>query len=173
MSGTVKAKLSLDPASYKQFKAQLKELERAARKEVIEEALTAGGTVIHDAASSLAPGPGVVLEIVGGRSLRKRVDPKMANVVKSNGKFAAIGPDRKHWYFRFFEFGAKKHNISAKGTALRFEGRDGEIFAANAKNTGGVPLKPFLRPAVDGQGAKAVREMGAVLKREIEKAAKG
>lgn len=172
MPGNVKARLSLEPGSYKRFKAQLKELERAVRKEIIEEALLAGGTVIHDAASAAAPGPGVVLEIVGGRSLRKRIDPKMERVVKSNGKFAAIGPDKKHWYYRFSEFGAKPHDIAGKGKMLYFQGADGEVFVARAKQTGGVPKRPFLRPAVDNNGTKAVQEMGVVLKREIEKAAK-
>lgn len=170
MSGNVKARLSLEPSFYARFKEQLKELARAARKEVIEEALLAGGTIIHQAAQSRAPGPFVVLKIVGGRSLRKRV----ANVVKSNGKFAAIGPDAKHWYYRFSEFGAKAHDIfPRKGKTLRFQGRDGEVFARSAKRTGGVKIRPFLRPAVDGRSEDAVRAMGVVLKREIEKAARG
>lgn len=173
MPGNVKARLSLEPSSYARFKEQLKELARAARKEVIEEALLAGGTIIHQAAQSRAPGPFVVLKIVGGRSLRKRVDPKFANVVKSNGKFAAIGPDAKHWYYRFSEFGAKAHDIfPRKGKTLRFQGRDGEVFARSAKRTGGVKIRPFLRPAVDGRSEDAVRAMGVVLKREIEKAAR-
>lgn len=173
MSGNVKAKLTLEPASYAKFKAQLKELTRAARKEVIEEALQAGGDIIHSAASSRAPGPFVILQIVGGRSLRKRVDPAFSGVVKSNGKFAAIGPDRKHWYYRFSEFGAKQHEIKPKnGKALKFQGRDGETFAARAMRTGGVKMRPFMRPAVDSRGPDAVRAMGEILKREIEKAAK-
>lgn len=172
MSGSVKARLSLEPGSYKRFKAQLKELERAVRKEIIEEALMAGGKVIHNAADAAAPGPGVVLEIIGGRSLRKRIDPRMEKVVKSNGKFAAIGPDKKHWYFRFYEFGAKPHDIAGKGKMLYFQGADGEVFVARAKQTGGVPKRPFLRPAVDQNKGEAVQEMGTVLKREIEKAAK-
>lgn len=172
MSGNVKARLSLEPESYARIKDQLKELARAARKEVIEEALTAGGTLIHQAAEINAPGPHVVLAIVGGRSLRKRVDAKFSYVVKSNGKFAAIGPDRDHWYYRFFEFGAKKHDIAGKGKRLRFEGRDGTVFVARARQTGGVKIRPFLRPAVDGQKDAAVRAMGDVLRREIEKAAK-
>lgn len=171
MSGNVKARLSLEPGSYSRFKAQLKELARAARKEVIEEALLAGGGVIHSAAESRAPGP-LQLRIIGGRSLRKKVDSRLSVVVKSNGKFAAIGPDAKHWYFRFFEFGAKKHDIAGKGKMLKFEGPDGTVFVARAKQTGGVKMRPFLRPAVDGSGEEAVREMGNVLKREIEKAAK-
>lgn len=172
MSGNVKARLSLEAGSYARFKAQLKELERAARKEVIEKALLAGGGIIHTAAQSRAPGP-ILLKIIGGRSLRKKVDPKFSYVVKSNGKFAAIGPDSKHWYYRFFEFGAKPHDIQPRRSGvLRFEGPDGEVFAARAVRSGGVKMRPFLRPAVDGQGENAVLAMGDVLKREIEKAAR-
>lgn len=171
MSGNVKAKLSLEPGSYARFKAQLKELTRAARKEVIELALKAGGKIIHEAAESRAPGP-LQLRIIGGRTLRKRVDSNFSGVVKSNGKFAAIAPDAKHWYYRFTEFGAKPHDITGKGKMLKFEGADGTTFVARARQTGGVKMKPFLRPAVDGQGEAAVRAMGDVLKREIEKAAR-
>ncbi len=173
MAGTVKARLSLDPATYAKFKDQLKELTRAARKEVIEEALQAGGEIIYDVAASRAPGPYVVLRIVGGRTLRKKVDARMESVVKANGKFAVIGPDRKHWYYRFVEFGAKEHEIKPKnGKALKFEGRDGEQFAKRIVRSGGVKMRPFMRPAVDGRGTDAVNAMGVVLKREIEKAAK-
>lgn len=172
MAGNVKARLSLEPRSYARFKAQLKELERAVRKEIIEEALLAGGKLIYDEANARLGRAGLVLRIVGGRTLRKKIDPKFANVVKSNGKFAAIGPDAKHWYLRFFEFGATPHDIQAKRAGmLRFEGRDGTVFVASARQTGGVKMRPFLRPAVDNRGEDAVKAMGAVLKREIEKAA--
>jgi HK97 gp10 family phage protein len=173
MSGNVKAKLSIEPRSYSRLKAQLKELERAVRKEIIEEALQQGGEVILKVAKAKAPGPHIILKIIGGRTLRKRIDPVFAKVVKSNGKFAAIGPDRKHWYYRFSEFGARAHDIFAKrAKTLRFHGKDGLVFVSRARNTGGVKLRPFLRPAVDSRGEEAVRVMGLVLKREIEKAAK-
>lgn len=171
MSGNVKARLSLESASFARHKKQLKELARAARKEVIETALMAGGEIIHSAAESRAPGP-LQLRIIGGRSLRKRVDSRFSFVVKSNGKFAAIGPDAKHWYYRFSEFGAKPHDIAGKGKKLKFEGADGTVFTARAIKSGGVKMRPFLRPAVDNNGEEAVQAMGAVLAAEIEKAAK-
>jgi HK97 gp10 family phage protein len=173
MPGNVKAKLSIDSKSYAEFKAALKALERAVRKEIIEKALRAGGTIIYTDADAKAPGPGVVMEIVGGRSLRKRVDPKFANVIKSNGKFAAIGPDKKHWHYRFSEFGARPHDIKArKSGMIVFEGKDGLVFVRAAKRTGGVPKRPFLRPAVDKNKDAAVRAMADVLKREIDAAGK-
>lgn len=174
LRGTVKAKLSLDKTSYDNFKQQLKLLERAARKEVIEEALMAGGSIIHSAAQSRAPGP-IEIVIVGGRTLRKRVDPKFAAVVKSNAKLVAIGPSAKKWWYRFFEFGATPHDIRPlRGTGvIAFPGDDGMVFARFAKRTGGVTMRPFLRPAVDQNKDAAVNAMGTVLAREIKKAARG
>jgi HK97 gp10 family phage protein len=170
LKGTVKAKLSLQPDSYAKFKQAIKDLERAARKEVIEQALMAGGSIIHDAAEQKAPGP-LAIRTVSGRTLKTKVDPKFAGVVKGNTKLVAIGPDIDHWYFRFFEFGATRHDIKPKNAkALVFEGSAGTIITGFARQTGGVPMRPFLRPAVDGNKDAAVKAMGAVLAHEIKKA---
>lgn len=165
----VKAKLAIDKASYAEFKSQLKQLERVARKEIIERALMAGGKVVHSAAEARAPGP-LEIEIIGGRTLRTKVDPKFAAVVKSNAKLVAIGPDKKHWYYRFFEFGATPHDIKPKrAKVLVFEGRDGTAFIRWARKSGGVRMKPFLRPAVDNNASTAVQAMANVLNAEIRK----
>lgn len=172
MAGTVKAKLSLDPKSFAKHKQALKDLARAARKEVIEAALMAGGELIHSDAQNKAPGP-IEIRLISGRTLRKRVDPRFAKVVKGNTRFVAIGPDIKHWYYRFFEFGAQPHDIKPKkASMIRFQGNDGLVFARYAKSTGGIRMRPFLRPAVDGNKDAAVYAMGQVLEREIRKAAK-
>lgn len=174
MSGQITGRLRLEPETYKKHKAALKELERAVRKEIIEGALMAGGEIIHSAAESRAPGP-LVIRIIGGRSLRKRVDPQLSAIVKANGKFCAIGPSAKEWYYRFFEFGASKHDIRPKRAgAIAFDGRDGgKVIRGWANATGGVQKRPFLRPAVDDNKDSAVAAMGDVLAREIEKAARG
>ncbi len=129
----VGGRLALDPKSYAAHKQALKDLERAVRKEVIEKALLAGGGVIHSAAQARAPGP-IELELVTGRSLKRRVDPKFAGVLKANAKVAAIGPDAAHWYYRFFEFGAKVHDIAPKRVkALLLRGIDsGAVRGASA-----------------------------------------
>ena len=172
MAGTVKARLSLDPKSSAEFKRQLKELARAARREVIEAALLAGGAIIHGDAEARAPGP-LELVLVGGRTLRKRVDARLNKVVKAGAKFAAIGPDKDHWYYRFFEFGATPHDIQpVNANALVFESNGNWVVTSFARQSGGVKAQPFLRPAVDKNQEAAVDAMGSVLKREIEKAAK-
>jgi HK97 gp10 family phage protein len=142
------------------------------RKEVIEKALLAGGGVIHSAAQARAPGP-IELQIVTGRTLKRRVDSNFARVVKANAKVAAIGPDADHWYYRFFEFGAKVHDIAPKRVkALLLRGIDSARFAAKALRTGGTRMRPFLRPAVDENGDAAVAAMGRVLADELRKAAR-
>lgn len=168
MRGNVKARLSLDPAQYAKHKKALKELERVVKKQVIETALKAGGTIIHGPAQAKAPGK-IEMRIIGGRTLKKRVDAKFAYIVKSNAKLVAIGPDAKHWYYRFFEFGATKHDISVGDAGwIAFE----DVVAPFAIMSGGVRKQPFLRPAVDGNKEAAVRAMGNVLAKEIEKAAR-
>ena len=168
MRGNVKAKLSLEPESYGRHKKALKELERAVRKEIIERALKAGGTPIHDVAQAKAPGK-IEMRIIGGRTLKKRVDAKFAFIVKSNAKLVAIGPSKKHWYYRFFEFGATKHDISVTDPGwIAFL----DVVAPLARQTGGVRKQPFLRPAVDNNKDAAVRAMGSVLSKEIETAAR-
>jgi HK97 gp10 family phage protein len=171
MAKSITGRLRLDPESYKKHKAALKELEKAVRKEIIEAALMAGGKIIHAAAESRAPGK-LELRIVGGRSLRKRVDGRLTAIVKANGKFCVIGPDKKHWHYRFFEFGATKHDIKPKNkSAIAFEGRNGLIVTGSATATGGVRMRPFMRPAVDENKDAAVVAMGNVLANSIEKAA--
>lgn len=171
MRKSITGRLRLDPESYARHKAQLKGLERAVRKEIIEAALMAGGLIVHAAAEAKAPGK-LAIRIVGGRTLRKRVDPRMAAIVKANGKFCAIGPDKKHWYYRFFEFGATKHDIKPNAKkAIAFEADGKSIVTRRARGAGGVRMKPFLRPAVDSNADAATGAMGDVLAREIEKAA--
>jgi HK97 gp10 family phage protein len=172
MTKSITGRFSLEPDSYKQHKAALKQLEKAVRKEIIEKALMTGGKIVHEAAESKAPGK-LAIRIIGGRSLRKRVDANMTKVVRANGKFCAIGPDKKHWHYRFFEFGATRHDIvPKKANAIAFKGNSGFVITKKAFQTGGVRMRPFLRPAVDQNANSVVVAMGDVLAREIEKAAK-
>lgn len=181
LSRNIMAKLSLDKKSSDKFNAQLKALAKVASKEIITEALLAGGLIIADAANTRAPGPHILVQVVTGRTLLKSKRFKGLGVyhkrkysgfgeVKSAVRFAAIGPDAEHWYYRFFELGATKHDISVNSPGyVAFEGG---VFAF-AKQSGGIPMRPFLRPAVDQSGGDAVKAMGVVLAREIKKAAKG
>ncbi len=172
MSGNIKARLSLSAESFAKHKAALKKLANVTRKEITSAALLAGGIIIRDAANEKAPGPHIVCIVVTGRTLMKSRRFRglgAGRELKSNMRYAAIGPDADHWYYRFSEFGATKHDISVRDTGyVAFEG----IVRAWAKQSGGTRMRPFLRPAVDDFGQEAVNAMANVLKIEIAKAAR-
>lgn len=165
-----RGQVALTPESAKSLRQALKELEKAVRREVLDDALLEGAELIHDAAESRAPGPHIEVEVMGGRAVLTNFRfYRESHLVTANTRFAVIGPDDDHWYYRFFEFGAVKHNISiTKPGMVAFDG----IVRAYARRTGGVKKKPFLRPAIDSQGQAAVDAMAAKLRSNIEKAAK-
>lgn len=194
-STNVRARLSIDPKSLADFDRAMKRLEQAVRREVVERALLAGGGIIHNAAENKAPGPYIEIEIMTGAELMKGWSSAGAQGIKSDGVYAVIGPDEKHWYYRFQEYGVKAHGVkrrkrTRKEITLRaqsprssrrsikksFAGKrpsmvfmiDGKlIFARKVK---GHAAHPFLRPAVDTSGNSAIAQMGRVMGAEIEKA---
>lgn len=116
---------------------------------VLEVAVTAAAKVIEDAAEPMAPGPNIDHQT-------KERKPQSVTV--------AVGPDAKHWYYRFAEFGAGPHGISGP---LVFEGEGGEVVRMSVQHPGRAQAA-FLRPAADTQGEKAQDAMGQVLKTAIE-----
>jgi HK97 gp10 family phage protein len=181
-----------------EFQRAMKRLEQAVRREVVEQALAAGGSVIHDAAEGKAPGPFIGLEIMTGSELMKGWKSAGAQGIVSNGIYAVVGPDDKHWYYRFSEYGVKAHGVkrrkrTKKEITLRAQSprsmrrsikksfasrRPAMVFTIGgklifARKVKGQVARPFLRPAMDSQGSAAVNKMGEVLGREIDKAARG
>ncbi len=87
-----------------------------------------------------------------------------------------IGPDDKHFYYRFFELGAAAHEIKPRmgrrrmdgsaGSALKFQGEDGEVFRGQVHHPGVTP-RPFLRPAFDSQVGTFVERVKERLAAEI------
>ncbi len=77
-----------------------------------------------------------------------------------------IGPDKAHWFYRFFEFGATAHEIKADYLTLVFTGEKGWVFAKKVKHTG-MAARPFLRPAMDARREEAVREVSAQFRKGI------
>lgn len=132
----------------------LKKLERmaeAARGEALVQAAESGADAILQRANELAPGPHLVMESrpVGG-SVEVR-----------------IGPDKEHWFYKFFESGAQPHEIDPKKAgALIFEGRNGLVMTKSVSHTG-MRAQPFARPAMterQGEAEARIREklLGAV-----------
>jgi HK97 gp10 family phage protein len=122
-------------------------------KGAVKAATLAAAQPILDMANGLAPGPHVIADVVS---------------VTTAGAEVAIGPDAEHWYYRFHETGAASHEITAKGSPLQFEGRDGLVRTARVSHPG-MAARPFLRPAQDSKKGEATDEMGARLRIEIEK----
>ena len=197
----IRANVRIDPQSLAEFNTDLRRLGQATRVDVTKEALEAGGMVIHDAAEQKAPGPHIEIKVMRGSELAKRWRSSGAQGIKADGWYVAIGPDKAHWYYRFAEYGTKTHGVRRRSTrrmqGLRKQGmkasaarkqqigkrtvgstKPAMVFTINgklifARKVRGVAAKPFLRPAADTQGNAAVQAMGKVLKREIERAARG
>jgi len=75
-----------------------------------------------------------------------------------------VGPDKAHFYYRFFETGTARHMVLPRRMkALKFGGR----YAAKA-SAGGMAAKPFMRPAVDEGQDKVKDAMGDVLKKAVK-----
>jgi len=197
-SSNIRGRLTLDPKSLAEFNRVLKRLEAAVRKEVVERALLAGGGVIHDAAEGKAPGPHIELEIMTGAQLKKGWKSAGAQGIVSEGIYAVIGPDNAHWFYRFSEYGTKAHGVkrrkrtqkeitqrysqgrgSYRSLKKQFAGRKpAMVFSIDGKliftrRVRGMAAHPFMRPAVDSRGDAAIVEVGRVLGKEIEKAARG
>lgn len=194
----IQARIQVDPKSLAELNRKMERLAKVTREEVLTLALAAGGAVIESAAEQKAPGPYIGVEVVKGSELMKGWRSAGAQGIKPNALYVAIGPDKEHWYYRFHEYGVKAHGVQkrkrtrkeidariAQGRTARsrlkkqFAGKrpamvfsiDGKlIFARKVK---GYAAKPFLRPAADSQGPAAMQAIGQVLKREIEKAARG
>ena len=100
----------------------------------MREAAEAAGDVLKNAANAKAPSPHIVREVTEMEATHVTV---------------AIGPDKKHWYFKFWETGAKGHAVKAKKKgALVFMGDHGMVLIRGVSHPG-MKAKPFLRPAID------------------------
>ena len=133
----------------------LKALEKAENeaKKALKEAGQAGGKVFKDAAEDNAPGPLVMV------------------VEKSSvGKIEiAVGPSKAKWYYRFFETGARPHEIKARKADVLYIPGVGREFFGSASETGGLSAKPFLRPAFDTKREAAIKAFGETIWKALGK----
>jgi len=117
---------------------------------LLEEAGKAGGEVFRKSAEENAPGP-----IIG------MVEKASRGYVQ-----IGVGPSKEHWWYRFFETGARPHEIAPKGKVLYLPGVGSEFYAS-ASATGGVNAKPFLRPAFDTKQEAAQAAFGEMIWKAI------
>lgn len=125
----------------------LEELKRAlanvenGMKDVLAKAVLAGAEYVEREANADGPGPN------NKHELRKNLKTKAE---------AAIGPDKKHWYYKYVETGAQAHTVTPKDAqALQIYGVG---FYASAR-PGGFAARPFLRPIIDTKGSQIQEEM--------------
>jgi HK97 gp10 family phage protein len=119
-------------------------------QKILREAALRGARVIVDAANERAPGPHNASEVKKDSAERVEVD---------------IGPDEDHWYYRFFETGAGRHEITGDPLAW---GEGAEDVVTGRVLHPGMAARPFLRPAVDENEGKTADAVGQVLRGAIE-----
>lgn len=128
--------------------AKLEKLGEAA-DEALGAAVEAGAEEARRRMLPNAPGPHIMVELRylgGGRAIYW------------------VGPDKAHWYYRFFETGTSSHLVlPRKRRALKIGGE----YAASA-HPGGMAAKPFMRPAIDEGQDKIKAEIGDVLKKAVK-----
>jgi HK97 gp10 family phage protein len=149
---TIRGSLSITDASWKKLRGQLKELEKAARKEIMEAAVLAGAEIVKDEANQHAPGP--------------HIEVALDKVTDTNA-IAKVGPDNEHWQYRFAELGATPHEIT--GAPLVFQGRAGLIVTGSVSHPGRA-ARPFLRPAMESKSREVQQTMADVIEEEMRKA---
>lgn len=121
-------------------------------KEELRDAGLAAAERIRATAEGMAPGP----------HIRLRVARQTATMVALE-----IGPDKEHWYYKFFETGARPHEIVGDPT-LSFEGHSGRVVTRRVRHPG-MAASPFLRPAMDAEEGGARDEFGSRLRARIER----
>lgn len=114
----------------------------------LEAAAKAGADVIRQDANRAAPSNHIEQEVAANTGTAVEVE---------------IGPDSKHWYFKFAETGAAPHEISPRSAEfLRFR-THGRFVRAKSVHHTGMAARPFLRPAADSQVDAASARVGEVL----------
>ena len=85
---------------------------------LLEDAGKAGGEVFRKAAEENAPGP-----IIG------MVEKASRGYIQ-----IGVGPSKGHWYYRFFETGARPHEIAPKGKVLYIPGRGERVLCQRQRH---------------------------------------
>lgn len=135
-----------------ELRRKLNELGEAMAGAALRRAGEAGAKVLQSAANRRAPGPHIETEVVEAGA---------------DSVTVAIGPDKDHFYYQFFETGAAAHDIKGR-PLLVFEGREGTVFTPGVKHPG-MGARPFLRPAIDEQGDAAAKAAAEALRAEVQR----
>lgn len=118
-------------------------------QDLLEPAVQAAAELVRDDARGMAPGPAIEQEKT--RATRTLVE-------------VSVGPDRRHWYYRFLESGTAGHG-PARRRFMVFNPGGGLVFTGYVR---GTSARPFLRPAADSNEDAAADKMGSMWSRAIE-----
>lgn len=126
--------MQLKVVGMREFEKQLNRLSAALSKEARITALKAGGQIVQEAASDKAPrsdNPTSIGHMADNIVVKTTINKKHQSQV-------SVGPDAKHWYGVFAEFGTSHH-----------------------------AAQPFLRPAIDENEDAVQDRIRQVLRAEI------
>jgi len=125
-------------------------------KSTARSAMRAGAKIIQVQAESNAASLGQR----AGKHTRIQATQRVRGVITM-----AVAPSKKKWWFRYFETGTTRHEIT--GAPLVFEGDAGLVIIGGV-NHPGMAAKPWLRPAFDEKQNEAVAKVGDYLREAIE-----
>jgi len=135
--------------------AMLQKLSDIAAGAAVMEAVLEGGKVLEAEIESRAPGPNIIMV------------PDMRSI-KRGYAGVSVGPDRDHWFYRFFETGAGPHEIEASlAEALLLVGGN---LRERVMNHPGMAADPFMRPGFDASEEKVKVVIGRELMERLKRA---
>lgn len=123
---------------------------------IMRGALRAGGNVFKNAAKAK-----VSVKLGALRDSIRVSTRNKGGIVTASVKAG----DKKAFYWRFVEFGTRKHLIVGKRDGLLIFGN---FKVKSAKHPGAKP-KPFMRPTFDANGPAAVVAVGEAIKKRFTK----
>lgn len=77
-----------------------------------------------------------------------------------------MGPDKKHWYARFFETGTRAHEIRAHQAKALFSSKTNQFFGRTVQHPG-MKSDPILSRAVATAGPEASKHFAEGIRRII------
>lgn len=188
----IKAKFEFTPESLRSFERAMLELMSVADPEFMDEALLEGAEVVKAAQQRRAPGPFIEIELVKSVDNLKKGSATglMKKDLSGKARYVAIGPDKKHWYYRFAESGVKSHGVKRKRTRGQQAEAKGKRRSDASKKKGRRPVmswlqggqrvftrwrrgfaaRPFVRASIDDNQAVINEAMAELLRKKIMKA---
>jgi HK97 gp10 family phage protein len=121
---------------------------------VVEAALSGGQVIADRANQNLNRGEVVQTKINSGQTTKTQAA-------------VDIGLIKEKWFYRWFELGASRHEITPLDVeAIKFALGSDEFFSMGHVS-GGQPANPFIRPAIDESRQEVLKKMAEVYNRAI------